>query len=108
MPGRNVGCNPGAHTGNVPWALVTTVVLMKVTLRATIRGALGRTQRAPKLALRCGSCVGAEGQVTVMTGLWLSGRALVKHPGPRVICPAFVDCSIKNQDQTHCIKNKAP
>lgn len=51
MPGRNVSCNPGAHTGNVPWALVMTVVLMRVTLRATIHGALGRTQRAPRLAL---------------------------------------------------------
>lgn len=24
MPGRNVGCNPEAHTRNVPWALVMT------------------------------------------------------------------------------------
>lgn len=44
MPGRNVGCNPGAHTRNVPWALVMTVVLMKVTLRATIHGALVTAQ----------------------------------------------------------------
>lgn len=44
MPGRNVGCNSEAHTRNVPWALVMTVVLMEVTLRATIHGALVTAQ----------------------------------------------------------------